>query len=426
MSGGEKPGWPSSFSGTVGTRRGARPRWRYSRSISFSAEASLPRVEGTANQAEEPVQRLVTQRIGGVEDGATGAGIEWDHGAAAWPARGAVVQGAQARFTHAHEGLPSSRRGASRAAILPHARHGTLEFRDTRPRGRAARRAGGAGPRAGNHATRHARGAAEAQHARISRIPGAGRRPMGRAARRRPRGRGQYVPHAGDAGPDAAGAHACHLARRRAHGRHRLPHRPRHLDGGDRRGGLRAGRGRCRRAGWRGLCAVPPARAPRLCGPRRRALLHQQQRARRAAAARCGRGARGGARYRQPPRQRHPGHLLGSRRRADHLHPRRPGALLPLVCRLRGGDGGPRTSICRRNSARATKGGSPRSTTAIAAITAFRPDALVVPLGFDASEFEPLASLKVTQGRLRPRGRGNRPARTAHRHLPGGGATTWI
>lgn len=35
--------------------------------------------------------------------------------------------------------------------------------------------------------------------------------------------------------------------------------------------------------------------------------------------------------------------------------------------------------------------------TAIAAIQAFRPDALVVPLGFDASEFEPLAALKVTQ-----------------------------
>ncbi|MDB5379576.1 MAG: acetylpolyamine aminohydrolase [Rubritepida sp.] len=35
--------------------------------------------------------------------------------------------------------------------------------------------------------------------------------------------------------------------------------------------------------------------------------------------------------------------------------------------------------------------------TAIAAVEKFRPDALVVPLGFDASEFEPLASLKVTQ-----------------------------
>ncbi|TCH97188.1 histone deacetylase family protein [Roseococcus sp. SYP-B2431] len=35
--------------------------------------------------------------------------------------------------------------------------------------------------------------------------------------------------------------------------------------------------------------------------------------------------------------------------------------------------------------------------TAIAAIRRFRPDALVVPLGFDASEFEPLAALKVTQ-----------------------------
>ncbi|UPY34896.1 histone deacetylase family protein [Sediminicoccus sp. KRV36] len=33
---------------------------------------------------------------------------------------------------------------------------------------------------------------------------------------------------------------------------------------------------------------------------------------------------------------------------------------------------------------------------AIAAIRAFRPEALVVPLGFDASEFEPLAALKVT------------------------------
>ncbi|MBS7812608.1 histone deacetylase family protein [Roseococcus sp. XZZS9] len=35
--------------------------------------------------------------------------------------------------------------------------------------------------------------------------------------------------------------------------------------------------------------------------------------------------------------------------------------------------------------------------TAIAAIRDFRPDALVVPLGFDASEFEPLAALKVTE-----------------------------
>jgi len=34
---------------------------------------------------------------------------------------------------------------------------------------------------------------------------------------------------------------------------------------------------------------------------------------------------------------------------------------------------------------------------AITAIHAFRPDALVVPLGFDASEFEPLAALKVTE-----------------------------
>ncbi|WP_424813824.1 histone deacetylase family protein [Roseococcus sp. YIM B11640] len=35
--------------------------------------------------------------------------------------------------------------------------------------------------------------------------------------------------------------------------------------------------------------------------------------------------------------------------------------------------------------------------TAIAAIRQFKPDALVVPLGFDASEFEPLAALKVTE-----------------------------
>jgi acetoin utilization deacetylase AcuC-like enzyme len=35
--------------------------------------------------------------------------------------------------------------------------------------------------------------------------------------------------------------------------------------------------------------------------------------------------------------------------------------------------------------------------TAIAAIRDFRADALVVPLGFDASEFEPLAALKVTE-----------------------------
>lgn len=35
--------------------------------------------------------------------------------------------------------------------------------------------------------------------------------------------------------------------------------------------------------------------------------------------------------------------------------------------------------------------------TAISVIRDFRPDALVVPLGFDASEFEPLAALKVTE-----------------------------
>ena len=68
-------------------------------------------------------------------------------------------------------------------------------------------------------------------------------------------------------------------------------------------------------AGRHRLCAVPPARPPRLRGAGGRALLRQQRRARRAKASARGGGAGRGDRHRQPPRQRDAGHLLGGRRR---------------------------------------------------------------------------------------------------------------
>ena len=101
--------------------------------------------------------------------------------------------------------------------------------------------------------------------------------------------------------------------------------------------GTRLGGGSGGGAGRHRLCAVPPARPPRLRGACGRALLRQQRRARRASAAARGGGAGRGDRHRQPPRQRHAGHLLGGWRGADRFGPCRSGSVLSLVRRPCGG-----------------------------------------------------------------------------------------
>ena len=80
----------------------------------------------------------------------------------------------------------------------------------------------------------------------------------------------------------------------------------------------------------RGLCALPAARPSRLCRHGGRLLLPEQHRHRRPAPA-AEASARGRARCRRPSRQRHAGHLLRARRRADRLDPRRSRQLLSLL-----------------------------------------------------------------------------------------------
>ena len=67
-----------------------------------------------------------------------------------------------------------------------------------------------------------------------------------------------------------------------------------------------------------------------------------------------------------------------------------------------------------------TRAGSPRSTTGLEAIRRFGAEALVVSLGFDASEDEPLNCARGHGGWVRPRGARDRRARAAHRDHPGG------
>ena len=144
-------------------------------------------------------------------------------------------------------------------------------------------------------------------------------------------------------GARGAGPRRTARAYRRAgglvHGRLRLPHRPR-IVGGDRRGGVLRDRGGRRGSGRRrGLRVGAPARPPRLPRAGGRALLPEQRGDRGAAAARRGRGAGRRAGYRQPPRQRHPRHLLGPPGRAVRVRPRRSGRVLPVVRGLRARDG---------------------------------------------------------------------------------------
>src|SRR5918993_331037 len=83
---------------------------------------------------------------------------------------------------------------------------------------------------------------------------------------------------------------------------------------------------------------APAARPSRLCRHGGRLLLPEQQRHRRPAPA-SDASARGRARRRRPSRQRHAGHLLRARRRADGVDPRRSRQLLSLLLGSRSRDG---------------------------------------------------------------------------------------
>ncbi len=114
----------------------------------------------------------------------------------------------------------------------------------------------------------------------------------------------------------------------------------------------------------------------------------------------AGAGARRGPRRRLPPRQRHPGHLLRPRRRVGRQRPRRPGGGVSLFPRPR-----------RRARDRARRGlqpqpaaaardrlggaGAPRSTPPAPRSRRFAPDALVVSLGVDTFQGDPISEFRL-------------------------------
>ena len=198
---------------------------------------------------------------------------------------------------------------------------------------------------------------------------------------------------------------ALHLSRthrrpgRLSHGRYRVSDRRGHLGSGGLVGALRHPRGPAgagRRA--RGLRAVPSARPPRLCRPRQRLLLPEQRRHRGPASARRARAGR-----RPGPgcasRQRHPGHLLPPRRRADRVDARRRAqhrrSSSATPTRPARATGWATTSTVRCRWAPATPA-TWRRCAACSWTSAYAPGALVVALGLDAHERDPYKGLAVT------------------------------
>ena len=114
----------------------------------------------------------------------------------------------------------------------------------------------------------------------------------------------------------------------------------------------------------------------------------------------AGHAAGGGGGPRRPSRQRHPGDLLGPRRRPLRLHPRRPGRrVVPALLRPRSRDRRWRPareprSTCRCLRAPVTPPGSTRSR--VSPTTPASSDALVVSLGVDAAADDPESPLLVT------------------------------
>ena len=215
----------------------------------------------------------------------------------------------------------------ARPADLLRARRQAAQRRAARARRAPA--GGGQGRRPRDHGAQGARldAGRNRAHARIHRLPQDHRARLGQAAEHLGRGRAQRP--SGALSRDLS--EGAGRPRRLAPGRPRLPDRAAHLGRRDCRqriGGDGRRPGARRRA--RGLCALPAARPSRLCRHGGRLLLPEQHRHRRPAPAPEA-PARGRARCRRPSRQRHAGHLLRARRRADGLDPRRSRQLLSLL-----------------------------------------------------------------------------------------------
>ena len=122
-----------------------------------------------------------------------------------------------------------------------------------------------------------------------------------------------------------------------------------------------------------------------------------------AAAAACAQaaGARGDPRRRPAPRQRHAGHLLRARRRADRLDPRRSRAVLSVLlglCRRDAGEGPGlgATSTCRWRASPATTASSRRSPPPPAASRRSRRTRWWWRWGSTPIEGDPFGGLSVT------------------------------
>ena len=146
------------------------------------------------------------------------------------------------------------------------------------------------------------------------------------------------------------------------------------------------------------LCRPPGHHAGR--STYRRLLLPQQCGARRAVPARRGLPSRQRARHRLPPRQRHAGDLLGARRRAVRVAARHAGHRVPVLPRLRRrARRGPRRGLHAQPAAAArAPAGTPTQDAldvALDAIGRYAPDALVVSLGVDTFEGDPISAFKL-------------------------------
>ena len=152
-----------------------------------------------------------------------------------------------------------------------------------------------------------------------------------------------------------------------------------------------------------GLRAVPSARPSRRRRVDGRLLLPEQRRDCGAAPARPRLRARGGARRRLPPRQRHAADL---RRRAPtccssslHADPQgrlsRTSSATPTSAAAVRATGPRATTRCR--SARRGRASPRRSTTPAHGSTAWGPDAIVVSLGVDTYEHDPISHFRLTR-----------------------------